>query len=89
MVGIRSAGLLFASLLLLFVPAPISVALRRCFGAALCSWVISYPALPALDAPPNVGFWAGVALGAPWVRRLYRMAARKQVLWCSRRSIHG
>jgi len=67
MVGTRSAGLLVAFLMLLLVPAPISAgAPADALAPRLLHGVASYPALPALDAPPNVGFWSGVALGAPW-----------------------
>ena len=64
----RLAGLLVAFLLLLFVRAPSS------FGTAIdaavprlpCG-VASYPALPALDAPPNAGLWTSATLGENWI----------------------
>jgi len=43
-------------------PAPSPSALGDASAPRLLHGVIPYPALPALDAPPNVGFWAGVAL---------------------------
>jgi hypothetical protein len=62
------SGLLFALLVLLSVRAPLS------FGAGISAavprlpcGVPSYPALPALDAPPNAELWTGATLAKRWV----------------------
>ena len=67
MVPTRSAGLLFALLLLFLVPAPTSLGAQADASTPrLLHGVESYPALPTLDAAPNVGFWSGEALGRAW-----------------------
>ena len=62
------AGLLFTLLVLLVVPVPASLgAVADAALPRLPCGVASYPALPALDAPPNAGLWTGAALGGEWV----------------------
>ena len=63
----RSAGLLSAFLMLLFVPAAMSVgAPPDALAPRLLHGVTSYPESPALDAAPNVGFWSREAFGRVW-----------------------
>jgi hypothetical protein len=67
MVRARSVRLLFTLLLLLFVPAPISVgAPAGTLAPRLLHGAASYPEVPLLDAAPNVGFWSGSTLGRAW-----------------------
>jgi hypothetical protein len=60
------AGLLFAVLLALLFGAPSSVAATDTAPPRLPCGVESYPAPPALDAPPNAALWTGAMLDEGW-----------------------
>jgi hypothetical protein len=60
------AGLLFAVLLPLLLVAPASVAATDTAPPRLPCGVESYPAAPALNAPPNAMLWTGATLDEGW-----------------------